>query len=283
MNLKTVFHLPCMAFLILLTGGCSSLDMKSTWLDRDLPLNSNTKDWPGGVNTLYGEKISLGASNNRDYLFLALVIHDSGGGVYSNYSHAIAATGLTTWIDPKGEDAWNFGVRLMGMEEPGFQTPLLEPSDDPAESEGRPHSLNLAGGLLEIINEKGNVIKTSAQSLRPFGFEARTSYTGDSFIYIMKIPLKPLVNSLFPATLATSKSVGIDFESGPLKIHKPGYGSVVSNGTSMVSSAGSSVSYGAGNTSNGITSGAGGTNNAETNDNPDQLSYWLSIDLATSP
>lgn len=103
---------------LFLTGGCSPLYMKSTWLNHDLVLNGDVKDWPGGVNPLYGEKISMGASNNGDFLFLALVIRDSTGGVYTNYSHSIAAKGLTAWIDPHGEDARRFGIRLMGMEDP---------------------------------------------------------------------------------------------------------------------------------------------------------------------
>ena len=265
---------------LFLTGGCSPLYMKSTWLNHDLVLNGDVKDWPGGVNPLYGEKISMGASNNGDFLFLALVIRDSTGGVYTNYSHSIAAKGLTAWIDPHGEDARRFGIRLMGMEDPGFERPPLERPSASSDTGSAVPSMDLAANLLEIITEKGNIIKTSAQSLRPFGFEAKTSYTGDNFIYVMKIPLKPNKNSPFPKALSTSKSVGIDFESGPLRLHKPGYQSIASAGAGVVSGGVSGVSNGVSNTANGSNGGSGGGGE---NEDPDQLSYWLSVDLATSP
>jgi hypothetical protein len=256
---KTGFLFSFPAFLALLMGGCSSLEMASTWTNQDLILNGDVKDWPGGVNPLYGEKISLGASNNGRFLFLALVVRDSAGGVYSNFSRVIMATGLTTWIDPRGGDRRTFGIRFLGMEEPGFE----EPSRGPVGPGAGPPSLDLAADLLEIINEKGNVFKTTAQSLRPFGFEARTSYSDGIFIYLMKIPLRPAAQSLFPAALADSQAVGIDFESGPLRIHQP------------VAVPAGAVSAG----SNGAND-AGAGNNGVANDNPDQLSYWLCVDLA---
>lgn len=273
MGRKTGALWPPLALAILFLGGCSSLDLRSTWLDHDLVLNGNVKDWPGGVNPLYGEKISMGASNNADSLFIALVVKDSAGGVYSNFSRTIAVKGLTTWIDPRGEDAWSFGIRLMGMEDPGFERPPLERSSDSGEAQALPPSMDLAANLLEIITEKGVVIKTSGQALRPFGFEAKATYTGDSFIYVMKIPLKAIPNSPFPAALATSKSVGIDFESGPLKLHKPGYGAAASSAVSMLSGGVSNAGNGS-----GLGSGGGGAN-----EDPDQLSYWISVDLAAKP
>jgi hypothetical protein len=130
--------------------------------------------------------------------------------------------------------------------------------------------MDLAANLLEIITEKGVVIKTSPQSLRSFGFEAKTTYTGDSFIYVMKIPLKAIPHSPFPFALASSKSVGIDFESGPLKFHKPGYGSSATSAVSLISGGSSEVS-------------GGGTRIETANEDPDQLSYWLGVELATKP
>ncbi len=166
MGRKTGALCPPLALAILLLGGCSSLDLRSTWLDHDLILNGNVKDWPGGVSPLYGEKVSMGASNNFDSLFIALVVKDSAGNVYSNYSHAIAVKGLTTWIDPHGEDAWTFGIRLLGMEDPGFERPALDRASESGDAEALP-SMDLAANLLEIITEKGVVIKTSPQSLCP--------------------------------------------------------------------------------------------------------------------
>jgi hypothetical protein len=67
-----------------------------------------------------------------------------------------------------------------------------------------------------------------------------------------------------------SKSVGIDFESGPLKLHKPGYGSSTTSAVSVISGGASEVS-------------GGGTKIETANEDPDQLSYWLGIDLAAKP
>jgi hypothetical protein len=96
----------------------------------------------------------------------------------------------------------------------------------------------------------------------------------------MKIPLKPNKKSPFPKSLSTSKSVGIDFESGPLKLHKPGYRSGSSAEIGGFSGVVSGVSSGVSNTANGSNGGSGGGGE---NEDPDQLSYWLSVDLATSP
>ncbi len=115
-----------------------------------------------------------------------------------------------------------------------------------------------------------------------FGFEAKATYTEGSFIYVMKIPLKAIPNSPFPAALAKSKSVGIDFESGPLKLHKPGYGTGASSAVSVISGGASEVSGGVSNAGNSGPKG-GGPGGGEANEDPDQLSYWLSVDLAARP
>jgi hypothetical protein len=291
--------------LILLGPGCSSLYFKSAWLDRPLSINEDAQTIPGGVDALYGEKIYIGASNNSQYLWLAMVVKDSDGGTYSNYSHGIAMGGLTVWIDPKGEAAKTLGIRLRGMSETG----ALQPSPAYSCAGVNPTAVDLASTDLEIINEKGFSTSASTWYLRRFGFESRASYWDRNFILLMKMPLQPIKGSPFPASLATAQTLGIDFESGRLEINKPRVIHVnigPTDGTTPTPSIPPTpnpfaiptlvpitlptpeVSTGApsaplSSASAPSTNRLSGPGAGEVSEDPDKLSYWLAIDLARSP
>jgi hypothetical protein len=217
MNRQTLFFLPFLFLGAFLACGCGTLQMKSSWLDRDPTLGGDIKDWPGGMNAL-GDSVSIGASNNGDFLCLALAVRDADNGEYVTcYTRELAARGLTVWMDPQGGDGKSFGILLQGMEKEDSENPALETRETARSSD-------LAANGLEIILGNGKVFQTDAQALRVFGFEAKTSYSGGTFIFFMKLPLKQKEHSPFPLSLADSKAVGFGFEGKEFKVHKPGAG-----------------------------------------------------------
>jgi hypothetical protein len=221
-----VFTFSLLVLMALLEGGCGSLLLvRSTALDHDLSLSTDIRDWPGGV-TAVGDAVSLGSSNNSDFLFIALVVRDfKNSDDNPLYAHSLAAGGLTVWVDPQGSDHKTFGIHLRGMEEvedgmPDSGSAVATPS--PAD---QIQSSDLAANGLAITDAKGKFVRTTAAALQTYGFEARTSYSGDRFVYVMKLPLHPMENSPFPSELGKSQNVGFSFEGKDFTAHKQGGGS----------------------------------------------------------
>lgn|GEM_PF-5907074 len=226
MKSKTRWVFFALSFAAMLVSGCGSIPLlKSTWLDHDLALGPDTKDWPGGLSAV-GDMVSVGTSNNRDWLFLALVVQD-----FKNtddnppYAHSLAANGLTVWVDPQGGDHKTFNLSFRGME--GTRSGSANQGKTGG-SDDRPDqalSSDLASNGLTLTDEKGKSLKTTAQALQAYGFEIRTSYSGGRFIYVMKLPLHPVENSPFPSGLAKSQAVGFGFEGNDFNVHRSGGGS----------------------------------------------------------
>ena len=174
------------------------------------------------------------------------------------------------------------------------------PPDAPDQGGQHPLAVDLASNDLEIINEKGFSTSASTWYLRRFGFEAKTYYWDKNFVCLMKLPLKPGKGSPFPAALAQSKTLGVDFESGHLEIRRPNNitRSVVHSGAATLQQ-GADVPIltpimkpmpgGVGGIAGAMQAQStpvlgnvvGGPGAGEASEDPDKLSYWLSIDLAS--
>ncbi len=209
--------------MTMLVGGCGSLLLlKSTWADQGLARGADVQDWPGGV-TAVGDAVSLGISNNDDFLFLALVVKDF---INTNdnppYAHSLAANGMTVWVDSQGGDRKALSIHFRGMEEadPGSQDKGA--TGNSADISDQVMSSDLAENGLTLTDEKGKSIKTTGAALQAYGFEARTSYSGRRFIYIMKLPLHPKENSPFPPEWANSRAWGFGFEGKDFNEHLSG-------------------------------------------------------------
>ncbi len=165
-----------------------------------------------------------------------------------------------------------------------------------------PSAVDLASTDLEIINARGYSTSASTWYLRRFGFEARASYWDRNFILLMKLPLQATKSSPFPASLGKAQVLGIDFESGKLEINKPlplNPNSItptpstpatpnpfaiptlvpITLPTPDVPTGASSAP--AASTSAPPTNRLGGPGAGEASEDPDKLSYWLAVDLAT--
>jgi hypothetical protein len=223
---KTVLSLSSVALIAFFVSGCGSLlFLKSTWLDHDLAAGTDVAAWPGGV-TAIGDVVSLGVSNNSEFLYLTLVVQDfKNTNDNPPYANSLAANGLTVWLDPQGADHKAFGIHFRGMEEPESGKPDAVAPGSTAETPEQIQSSDLAAKGLILVDEWGKTIPTAAPALQAFGFEARTSYSGGRFIYVMKLPLQSKTNSPFPSSLAKSKAVGFGFEGRDFNVHRQGGGS----------------------------------------------------------
>jgi hypothetical protein len=223
---KTPLSLVSLALMALLVSGCGSLlFLKSTWLDHGLAMSTDVTAWPGGV-TAVGDIVSLGASNDGDFFYLALVVLDSiNSDEPAAYAHSLAAEGLTVWMDPQGADHKAFGIHFRGMEEPAAGKPEGGAPGSPNGTAEPIQSSDLSANGLILMDDKGKAVPVSAPALQAFGFEARTSYSSGRFIYVMKLPLQSSPNSPFPSSLANRKAVGFGFEGHDFSVHRQGGGS----------------------------------------------------------
>jgi hypothetical protein len=168
-------------------AGCETMEMKSAWQGSDIPANTDVGNWPGNVTKLGDGKVTLTASNNGDFLYLALAVNDLEGDIYSQYAKALGTNGLTVWLDPQGADQKFFGIRFLESAARG--------SDD-----------------LELVDSKGVGFPTNSEALQSFGFYAVTSASENNFSCVLKIPLKAKDQNFFPAVFATSTAIGVNIE-----------------------------------------------------------------------
>lgn len=126
-----IFSIALLSHIFLLVG-CSSLEVKSTWREREIAVDGKSDDWLGAMYYLEEENISFGLLNDEDYLYICMIAED-------RFIRAqVMWQGLTLWFDPDGGKEKTFGIRfplgrrekgegrLMGMREERDQEEFLE-------------------------------------------------------------------------------------------------------------------------------------------------------------
>jgi hypothetical protein len=107
-----------MLCLLLAAGGCGQPEFPSRWLDRQVVIDGDPRDWTGAVYSLDGERTVAGFFNDSTDLYVCLVSSDP------NVSRQVLGRGLTLWLDPDGGRAKTFGIRYpLGARDPGAPPP----------------------------------------------------------------------------------------------------------------------------------------------------------------
>ncbi len=249
--------------------GCETADLKSAWQAQDMAIRPSIQpgisDWAGPMSQFEDGKVSLGVSNNGEFLYLALAVNDLEGDVYTQYAQVLETNGLTIWLDPNGGDEKFFGIRFLASNARG--------SDD-----------------LQFIEPKGQEFFTSAEVLGGYGFNAAASYSENHYSCVIKIPLKDKNQNFFPAAFAASKAIGVNFEGvetdarSGAKHHGGRHGETAqtNNATPVPTPIPSGFNGSGVNGANpaSVSPNAGGGND-ESADNSDLLSVGVRVDLAS--
>ncbi len=127
MEYKNIALFLPLAFVVLVLSGCGTIPMvNSAWLDHNLSFSTGDTTWLGGLKLL-GDLVSLSVSNNRDFLYAAIVVKDSPDPDVAAYSHSLAAKGLTLWIDPRGGDQRALAFIFVGWRNRTLRRPPAMP------------------------------------------------------------------------------------------------------------------------------------------------------------
>jgi len=101
----------CSAFLLvlffsfLMHMNCSTLQLESTWKDRDITLDGKGGDWLGSKYYFEDVAISIGLINDAQYLYVSMMTENP------MIRAQIMRKGLTVWLDPKGGKNKTFGIK----------------------------------------------------------------------------------------------------------------------------------------------------------------------------
>jgi len=99
--MKQVWRVRVPAALVLgaalaLALGCGGREIQSRWRDRPLTVDGSTVEWEGAVRYLPDYKVSVGAMNDGDDLYLTFSTADT------RIAMQVLLRGFTVWLDPQG-------------------------------------------------------------------------------------------------------------------------------------------------------------------------------------
>ncbi len=100
-----------LSIMIILHIGCSSLELKSEWRDREIAVDGDNSDWLGAMYYFEGTNVSVGILNDADSVYICMIAEDRF------MRTQVMAQGFTIWFDPTGGKEKTFGIKFpIGMQ-----------------------------------------------------------------------------------------------------------------------------------------------------------------------
>jgi hypothetical protein len=209
-------------FLLILTlsffyVGCSTLQLESTWKDRDIALDGKGGDWLGAKYYFEDSGISVGLINDTQFLYMSIMTENP------MVRAQIMRQGLTTWIDPKGGKGKTFGIKyplgrqgeIRENEEPDSQEIM-----DEATREEVMRKLQESMTELEILGSDEKVLaKMKIEDAQ--GIEVKMRNAAGTFVYELKVPLASNAEDPFAIGVVPGDSIGVGFLSPKMQIRRP--------------------------------------------------------------
>ncbi len=170
-----------MCITLILAQGCgSAVQVTSIAPSAPIVIDGKSDDWAGHLLYYRNDKLTLGVSNDKEFLYLCVMSSDQT--VY----RSILMRGLTVWFDTTGGKGKYFGMRYpldaapsdMGKdreEPPGSMDDMMKRRADEATK-------------LAVVGAKKDA-RTEILLPGKFGLDARIGYKPGVFIYEMKVPL----------------------------------------------------------------------------------------------
>ncbi len=288
--------LPILFLASLMAGGCGTVGVKSVWMEKAPPFSGDIQGWNGGVTEVNGPKVSLGAANNEDSLFLAMVFRDTDTEENPDSSLPVTSVGLTAWFDPEGGSAKAFGIQFpevttedtTGATAVTAQGPAAPPSPGaPSPAQGTAPQGGFIPEDLEILDGQGGTVTITSQALAQNGFESWAAYLDNyTFVYEIKIPLRGGGQSPFPPELAQKGALSLEMIGEEFQRQKKRSGGGRHHGGGGMGLGGGFGGGGFGlgaHLGGGFSGGGGGGENgasSQATPEPEKFDVWTRIDLA---
>jgi hypothetical protein len=186
-------------------AGCGNLKIESVWRDRDITIDGSPAEWDGLFPTyVEAPNIAIRAMNDDEYLYLCVSSPDR------NLAAQMLTRGFTVWFDPKGHDN-----KVLGIHYPlGMHGPLVGRKDMRDREEVRRTIIDnflAAGEVMEVLRsgeDEPVELPTSGN-----GIEIKPGYASRSFIYEIRVPLKPGTDSPYAIGSEPGRVIGLGFET----------------------------------------------------------------------
>lgn len=282
MRLLKYVPLLLIAIPFLFTGCTSMLLVKSTWGGNKIVVDGNDSDWGDTMFYVPSAQMTAGVRNDSKYLYLILKTTNR------RQAFQIRGLGLTVWFDPSGGAGKKFGIHfpIGRFNGENFRKDFNSKQNNEQENATfvmrNPNELELLG-----VNSKGPE-KLSIADLK--GIELQMRGTDKGLIYELRVPLHSSAEDPY-AINPKGDEVGIGIIGG--KFERPSsfqgrrgsrgdFGGEGGEGGGEMPGGMEGGGYGGGEYGGGERGGfrrEGG----EQQQAPQQISFWLRVDLASGP
>lgn len=175
-----IFSIVLLGHIFLLVG-CSSLEIKSSWREREIVVDGKSEDWLGALYYLEEENISFGLLNDEDYFYICMIAED-------RFVRAqVMWQGLSLWFDPDGGKEKTFGIRFpLGRKEKGEE--LLMSMREERDQEKLLEAFEQSLADLEILGPGKDLWKRIAVD-EAKGIDIILKASTGVLVYELKVPL----------------------------------------------------------------------------------------------
>lgn len=205
------------AFLLLFMQiGCSTLELESTWKDRDIALDGKGGDWLGTKYYFEDLAISVGLINDSQYLYVSMMTENP------MIQAQIVRKGLTVWLDPKGGKDKTFGIKFPLGRQGARQEEEMKPGAvmDEDSREEMMQKLQESMKELEVLGPDERVLERM-DTEDAGGIEVEMRIAAGSFVYELKVPLASSEEYPYAIGVKAGDVLGVGFLSPKLDMPRP--------------------------------------------------------------
>jgi len=197
--------------------GCSTLELESTWKDRDITMDGKSGDWLGAKYYFEDSAVSVGLINDEQHLYVSMMTENP------MLRTQIMRQGLIVWLDSQGGKSKSFGIKFplgrQGDEQEGKGIAQREMMDEMAREE---MMLKLQETMteLEVLGPDEEVLaKMDIDDTQ--GIEVKMRNAGGTFVYELKIPLSSSEELPFAVGVEPGAVIGVGFLSPKMQMRRP--------------------------------------------------------------
>lgn len=195
---------------------CSTLELESTWKDRDITLDGKGGDWLGAKYYFEDLAISVGLINDGQHLYVSMMTENP------MIRTQIMRKGLTVWLDPKGGKNKTFGIKYpLGRQDSGQEEEQFNPQMmDEINREEMMQKLQESMTELEVLGPNEEVLgKMDIEDAK--GIEVKMRNAGGTFVYELKVPLTSSEEYPYAVGVKAGDVIGVGFLSPKLQMQRP--------------------------------------------------------------
>jgi hypothetical protein len=215
MNKFSPYLLILTLFLFTIVG-CSTLQLESTWRDREIELDGKGGEWQGAKYYFEDGAISVGLINDEKYLYVSLMTENP------MTRAQIMRHGLTVWLDPKGKKNKTFGIKYpLGRQDDEQEGEQIDPQAmrDETTREEMMQRFQETMTELEVLGPDGKVLaRMDIEDAK--GIEVKMRNAVGTFTYELKVPLASSEEYPFAIGVKPGEAIGVGFLAPKLEMQR---------------------------------------------------------------